>query len=253
MLEKNLQDLGLNEKEAKVYLASLELGQSTVQQISQKAGINRATAYFIIEGLMTSGLMSSFHQGKKQFFIASDPDQLEDILTRQKAEIDKRIKGLEKILPELRSYNNKANNKPVVRYYEGKEGIKTMVDEIFKSAKDVVRMAYSVDAVDGLFTTEERERWRSDRVNKNIYTKSIYTYKNGYLKNVPNGETRKVPVGMFPITCDIAIFENIVRIASLSKRLVGVVIEDEEIAQSMKAVFDLAWEAAEKYEKELSE
>lgn len=248
MLEKNLQDLGLNEKEAKVYLASLELGQSTVQQISQKAGINRATAYFIIESLMASGLMSSFHQGKKQFFIASDPDLLGDVLNRQKLDIDKRIKGLEKILPELRSFNNKDASRPVVRYYEGREGIRTMVDEIFKNAKDLVRMAYSVDAVDGLFSEEERAKWRKDRINKNIYTKAIYTYKGGVLNNVPNGEARKVPVDKFPITCDIAVFENIVRIASLTNRLVGVVIEDKEIAQSMKAVFDLAWEASEKYE-----
>jgi sugar-specific transcriptional regulator TrmB len=249
MLDKDLQNLGLNEKEAKVYLAALELGQSTVQQIAQKAGINRATAYFIIEGLMTAGLMSSFLQGKKQFFIGADPEKLEEVLNRQKMEIDERLKGLAKILPELKSFNNKNKTKPVVRYYEGREGIKTMVDEIFKQAKDVVRMAYSVDAVDGLFTEDERLKWREARIKKDIKVKAIYTYKNGELKNLAANENRKVPFEKFPITCDIAVFENIVRIASLTNRLVGVVIEDEEIAKSMKALFDLAWETADQYKQ----
>ncbi|PIT86455.1 MAG: hypothetical protein COU33_03055, partial [Candidatus Magasanikbacteria bacterium CG10_big_fil_rev_8_21_14_0_10_43_6] len=34
-----LQNLGLNEKEAKVYLACLELGSATVQEVSDKAGV----------------------------------------------------------------------------------------------------------------------------------------------------------------------------------------------------------------------
>ena len=41
MLERELQEIGLNEKEAKVYLATLELGQSVVQDIAKKAGVNR--------------------------------------------------------------------------------------------------------------------------------------------------------------------------------------------------------------------
>ena len=64
MFERELVEIGLNEKEAKVYLASLELGQSAVQGISSRSGVNRATTYFIIEGLTAKGLISSFHQGK---------------------------------------------------------------------------------------------------------------------------------------------------------------------------------------------
>ncbi|MDZ4385041.1 MAG: helix-turn-helix domain-containing protein, partial [Candidatus Moranbacteria bacterium] len=76
MLEKDLQEIGLNEKEARVYLSALELGQSTVQDIAKKALVNRATTYFVIESLMKSGLMSSFQKGKKQYFVAADPDRL---------------------------------------------------------------------------------------------------------------------------------------------------------------------------------
>lgn len=40
MYEKELISFGLSEKEAKVYLAALELGAETAQNLSKKAGIN---------------------------------------------------------------------------------------------------------------------------------------------------------------------------------------------------------------------
>ncbi|MBI4708813.1 MAG: hypothetical protein HY764_01255 [Candidatus Portnoybacteria bacterium] len=86
-----------------MYLASLELGQSTVQEIAKKAGINRPTSYFIIDGLIKKGLMSSFHKGKKQYFVAADPDNLEEILEKEKVNIDEKKKVLGKILPQLQS------------------------------------------------------------------------------------------------------------------------------------------------------
>ena len=57
-LIQELGHLGLSEKEAAVYLASLELGPAPVQDISHKAKVNRATTYVMIESLMGRGLIS---------------------------------------------------------------------------------------------------------------------------------------------------------------------------------------------------
>jgi len=247
MLEKELQEIGLNEKEAKVYLASLELGQSVVQEIAKKAELNRATAYFIIENLTKRGLMSSFYQGKKQFFIAADPDKLIDIASQEKQRIEKREGILKKLLPQLQSINNKITDKPVVKYYEGKEGLLTMSEELIKNISSDIRMVYSVDAVNAVFTEKERKSARERRLNKNIKTKVIYTYKEGSLESTSDGERRKIPLDKFPLNCDIAVYEDFVRIAALGKRLVGIVIKDKEIADSFRSIFDLAWESAEKY------
>lgn len=247
MLERDLIEIGLNEKEAKIYLASLELGQSTVQDIAKKAGVNRATTYFVIEGLMKMGLMSSFHKGKKQYFVAADPDRLIEVLEQEKNTIEKRESSLKKLLPQLQSLNNKQKNRPVVRYFEGKEGIAAMVDEFLKTKELTINMAYSVDAVEKIFDEKERLKWRSKRLDRNIKTKVIYTYEKGTLPEIPNSDRRKVPLDKFPINCDIAIYGDKVRIASLGNRLTGIIIEDKEIASSLKAILDLAWEAADKY------
>lgn len=73
MYEKELQNLGLSEKEAKVYTTSLELGPDTVQNIAKESGINRATTYVQIGTLKEKGLISEFEKGKKTYFVAESP------------------------------------------------------------------------------------------------------------------------------------------------------------------------------------
>ncbi|MDD5464147.1 MAG: helix-turn-helix domain-containing protein [Candidatus Moranbacteria bacterium] len=247
MLEQELINIGINEKEAKIYLSTLELGQSTVQQIAQKAGVNRATAYFVIDALMQRGLISSFHKGKKQYFLGADPERLVEILEQEKESVEKKKESLKRLLPQLQSLNNKQGDRPLVRYYEGKEGIASMVDEVLKVSAGTVYMAYSVDAVNDIFNEKDLQRWRKIRVERNMQMKVIYTYKDGELHDIPNSENTKVPFDKFPITCDFAVYGNKVRIASLANRQVGIIIEDAEIAKSMEAILKLALESAKNY------
>lgn len=249
MLEKDLQGIGLNDKEARVYLAALELGQSTVQEIAKKSGVNRATAYFVIDGLMKSGLMSSFHKDKKQYFSSADPDRLIELLEQEKFLIEKRESGLKKLLPQLQSINNKIKDRPVVKYYEGKEGIKTMVEEVSKPVKNIVRMAYSRDAILKNFSSEELDIWSNKRKKNDTQIQVIYTYKEGEMGKSNNAERRRVPLDKFPIKSDIAIYDDKIRLASFEGRMIGIIIEDKELADSLRAVLDLAWEAAEKYQQ----
>jgi len=79
-LLRELEKLGLSDKEAAVYLASLELGPSPVQVISRKAEVNRATTYVMIEVLLQKGLMSTFDKGKKTMYTAEKPERLHRIV-----------------------------------------------------------------------------------------------------------------------------------------------------------------------------
>ena len=122
-LEFKLKELGLAEKEAKVFLASLELGSSAVQEIAKKAEINRATTYVIIEKLMKKGLMSSVEKGKKTFFQTEDPKRLLKLLEEQEESLKRKEEEFKKYLPELETLFNIAEEKPKVRFFEGKEGL----------------------------------------------------------------------------------------------------------------------------------
>ena len=62
---QTLQQIGLSEKEARVYIAALSLGPATADQLAKQTGINRSTTYVHIKSLMAMGLMSTYEEGKK--------------------------------------------------------------------------------------------------------------------------------------------------------------------------------------------
>lgn len=248
-LENDLVQIGLSKKEARVYLAALELGQSAVQEISKKAQVNRTTTYIVLESLIKKGLCSTFHQDKKTFYNADSPEGLDRIFEIQKNEIINKQNTLERIFPQLKAVYNRQEDKPIVRFYEGKEGLLTMSAQLSNKKNEIVRMIYSVDELQKVFTEKERQEAKIARLEKSIKTKVLYTFKNGIKSSTMDGERIKIDEKKFPVKADIALFNGKVRMASLGgKKLTGVIIQDEAIYQTLVSLFELAWEAAKKRE-----
>lgn len=244
-LLNDLENIGLTEKEARVYLATLELAQSSVQDIAKKAGVNRTTTYVILDSLITKGLASTYQKEKKIYYMAESPETLGSVFALQKKEIEEKQKYMQTLLPELRAIYNRQEDKPTVRFFEGKEGLRTMINEMMSCRDKVVRMIYSVDNLVHVFNQDEVFQARQIRIQKKISTKVLYTKKQGELPSTPDGERIKISEEEFPISADIALFDNRVRIASLGgKKLSGVIIQDAEIYKTLVSLFELAWEAA---------
>lgn len=252
MLERELQKLGLSEKEAKVYLASLEIGPSTVQVIARKAGVNRSTTYVMIELLIKKGLMSSFERGKKRFFTAESPDRFMSLLFKEEAEIKEKTKSLEEILPELRAIFALAEEKPKVKFFEGHEGLKAIQEDILKTKFDSFEEFIALDECYRILPVE-KDSLRQKVIEKvrNLSHRLIYTSAKGkFLPSKENGfERRYIPIEKFPFTTEIDIYGNKVALISCKGKITGVIIENKEISESLRTIFNLAWEAAEKYQK----
>lgn len=250
MLINQLQQLGLSVKEAKVYLASLELGESTVQEIAKKAEVNRPTTYVQIESLMQRGLISSVDKGKKRYFIAESPNQLLKLLDDQKSETQRKAEDFKEMLPELKAIYNLSEERPRVRFFEGKKGLEVIKDEILKVKDKKMEAIFSVDDLDNVFSKDEKAEYFNRRLKQGIKMKGIYTRSAGSFDKTAKGdEIRVIPKEKFPITVDITIFSDRVALSALRKELVGVIIESKEIADTLRSIFNLAWEASEKYNK----
>ena len=132
---KELQDIGLSEKESRVYLAALELGNTTAEKLATQAKVNRSTTYVQLESLMKMGLMSTYEEGKKTYFAPESPTYLKRILDMKRAEIGAREKELVSLMPELTHLFEGAGERPLVRFYMGKEGVSTLRDQILEAKK----------------------------------------------------------------------------------------------------------------------
>lgn len=247
---QQLQQIGLSDKEAKVYFASLELGSNTASEISKKAGVNRPTTYTIIEKLIKKGLMSTFEKGKKTLFQVEDPKQLLRLLKEQ--EENTKIKGEEfkRYLPELETLFNLAEEKPKVRYFEGKEGIISIREDYLKAKNKNIIGFYTKDDEKAVFSEKEREESYLRRIRRGIKFKLIYTSKDGPSKTRRLLiQSRFVPYDKFRLSSSVFIYDNKIAVVALRGKLMGIIIENKEIAETLKSIFNLAWEGTEKYQK----
>tara|TARA_Y100000310_G_scaffold342288_1_gene444869 strand:- start:280 stop:1029 length:750 start_codon:yes stop_codon:yes gene_type:complete len=239
-----LKRIGLSDNEARVYLAMLELGPATVLEISAKAGVNRPTTYVQIEALKKEGLVSSHTKGKKQLFNPESPSQLESILGSQKKELAEKQDELKKVLGDLTSLHNLGADKPIVRYFEGKEGLLKMQDEFLKMKGKEILGIYSLDDVLKIFPNQARG-YSEKRLKKKIKARGIYTYSKGAVMKEKDKsilrETRFVHPDNFSFKSDITIFDNNIAISSLSGKIGGTIITDKVVADSFRALFELLW------------
>ena len=126
---KNLTEFGLSEKEAKIYVSLLELGEATAFEISSQSGINRSSTYVVLEALGKKGLVGLSGDKKVRRYIAVSPEaiaQMSRATAKKHGQIESNIKS---ILPELNALNKNLVQKPKVRVFDGLEGLMNAMTE----------------------------------------------------------------------------------------------------------------------------
>ena len=241
-LAKKLETVGLTEKQAKVYVASLFLGPAAVQRIGEQAEVNRATTYVILGELADMGLVSESTEGKKTVFVAEPPEAIDRYLSSIEKEVIARKTELKSVLTELKEVNRtEAGDAPVVRFFKGPEAAKAVSSYLRRKSKrssEVYSMT-NVDEVLKLFP-DILESNPTDRKKKSISSKVIYSGAIE-LKNDAVSQ-RKVRRSATPILGDINIYEDRMSILSYrGKDSVGVIIEGKEIVAVLRQLFELAW------------
>jgi len=243
-LKETLQQLGMHEKKAEVYLACLELGAATAYLIAKKVGLKRPTVYDLVDQLMKEGLLHKSMRGSIKYFSAADPEKL--IRTLREKE-----KAVREAMPELQNLYNSPKAKPLIRYFEGKEGIIEMYEDSLKSCRkgDEILAYVGEDVLRHL--PSYAEDYVRRRVKEGIILRGIYKNNSQITKYMKNNReqlriAKILDEKYFPVSNETNIYKNKVAVASYGKEMFGMIIESEEIAKSQKAIFELAWLGAEK-------
>ncbi len=253
-LKESLISLGLPPKEASVYVALLELGRSSVSQISRKAAVNRATGYVILDSLISKGLVSISGKEPKQEYVAESPDALPALFrNEQERAREKEIKAQELSL-ELKSIQ-KVGDRPQVRFYEGTEGIKSVFEDSLTATSGKIVAFTSIEdqhvSIPNYFPEYYQRRKR-----KGIFMRSIFPdTPMGIERQKANKEEHRdsvlVPAEAYGIHPAINVYDNKLMIASFREKL-GIIVESTEIADAMKKIFELACIGAHSLEDKAS-
>lgn len=127
-IELELRKLGFNENEAKIYLACLELGKASVQNIAQSANLTRPTTYRILEKMERRGLVKRMKQKGNPFIIAQSPDELLGMLRVQKRRIEEQEREFIRIIALLKS-EYYSGDKNEIKVFSGNGSRKIILDE----------------------------------------------------------------------------------------------------------------------------
>jgi sugar-specific transcriptional regulator TrmB len=236
--KKILRSLGLTESETTVYLLSLELGPVPVQEIARKAGVSRMTTYTAIESLASRGLMSSLQKGKKMLYTAENPERLLSFVQNKIGEVESTKREIEASLNELRL--KQRGEKPAVKLLEGVEGLRTYLEDVVATKPNNTCELFNADVVSEVFNPEELRPLRSALSKLKVHGRALHA---GQLR-IPSRvevESHMITQNHKKFGGDIFIYGNKVAFSTLHGKIITVIIESQEIADTVQALFDLAW------------
>ena len=240
MLENELQQFGLTEKEAKVYVAILELGKASIQEIAKKSGVNRATTYIQVDSLISRGLISSVEIAKKNLIIAERPQRILEILDKQKNQIEKQESKFIKLMPDLNSIFNAKEDKPRVRFYENEAGLEMVRNDMFKLKPPVI---YSIipKMKDSYIPEINNNAEKVNQYNFILLDKVRPELTEKFRSNI---DFRYYKQDDFDIEITIYLNKVFINKPIEFDNNLGVLIEDKIVAESFLAIFNLFWSLA---------
>jgi sugar-specific transcriptional regulator TrmB len=250
IIDKKIQELGLTDKETKVYVALLELGQATAQQLAIKSGVNRATTYVMLESLMNRGLISTIEKEKKTFFIIEEPFALLKHLQDEREQMDDQISKAKQLIPELQLMYNLTRERSSVRLFEGKESVRIIQNEIARSKSKTFKQITNISLALDYFPSKDDDHRKKLLKKKTWEVQSIVAYNPAqplpHLDMWPKEKRRYISESKVPIYADIAFYDGKVSILSIKDQIVGVTIENESIYKTMESLFDALWQISDK-------
>lgn len=237
---ETLKQVGFSANEAKIYLALLQMGESTVQPISQKAGLTRPYCYNLLDELVEKGFASYAERRGRRRYCATQPKVVRKIL------LDK-VKEIDPILPELEGLYQMTPSRPRARYFEGKEGIRAIYEEMTQETNDLVIFGSGEDWSRSFADWYEFMQATAKKVIgiRDLSKRTPESEKWAKLYKKPTQELRYIK-DEWNFPSDQFVWGNKVAMLCHGTEMHGIVIESKEISTSMKTVFEMFWKMADK-------
>ncbi len=167
-IQDQLNEFGLSNTEAKVYLALIELGRSQAGAITKTSNVNRTNVYDALERLIEKGLVSYVAENNIRFFEAASPERLKEIIDEKQAKLGNIIKDLKK-----RYAAGKKDEDATV--FRDKKGIKSIFEDVLKEKQEL--LVYGAESkFKGMFPFYQKH-WNDERARLGIRVKMIYNEK----------------------------------------------------------------------------
>jgi hypothetical protein len=242
---QELVDAGLDPKEARFYLAVLDLQRCTVAGAADRAGVSRTNAYDIVKRLVHRRLISITEVGPtgkpagrgRAVLTANDPGHLLDELAERKMLLD----GL---VPKLRAMRGKGGTQPRVRYLEGASGIRSALFETL-GWPSPLRGILSMKDLWSVPGREAMDEYIQGRRDRELWLHVVRSPERDFIHGWPSSaadyrQSRYAPPE-YIFTMTMIIGEDEVAVMSSRRENFAMMIESAEYAQMQAHLFEVLW------------
>ena len=229
MENKIFQKLGLDNKEAIIYLALLKLGKTTVEKIKKETKIERTHIYKILERLIDKNFVTSVIENKTNHFIANNP---RDLL----AELKRTENELSLLLPKLEGLSKIENDETKIKVYRGTEGMIKLGEELMQNPEDYIVFGEQglLQEILPIYSEQFMKKIENSKIKERVLAKEgikVINSKNSKIRFLPK---------QFSFPTSTIIFRNLTIIAIWSEPLL-ISIENKEVSDSYRAYFEILW------------
>lgn len=248
-IQLELQQMGLNQSETKVYIALLKIGASTTGPIIIESRTANSKVYEVLEKLIQKGLVSYFTKENVRYYKATNPKMLLDYLEEKKLEIEKEKEQLNELLPSLIALSQEKEEDKGAVIFSGHRGVKTaftnLVDEL--NERDEVHIMGVYDFGEKFLRLALY--FQKIRSSKKIKAKFLV---NQEAKNIakefrkyPPVEIKFLPQGIFTPAIFLIYKDKV--IINLAKEMTFFVLKSKSAKEAFDSYFNLLWKTGAPY------
>ena len=239
---ETLQQLGLSEKEAQLYLKLLTIGSASAGELIKELKFYSKTVYELLEKLIEKGLVSYVVKSNVKYFEAADPERLSEILSEQQNELEQKNRLLREIIPILKKQRKLGKEPQEATIYKGKQGMKSIFEDALKQQGEIL-----VFGGGGKFKETlgpYAELWHKKRVKAKIPMRILWSEK--HKTKIKEAESyEKVKVKLLPKEFEnpapVMIYGEKVAITVWSETPLATLIRSKEVAKSYQSYFNILW------------
>lgn len=237
---------GISEKETKLYWILLNNGILSGSELIKKSGYKRGNTYALIHQLEKKGLILTIQKEGRTYFQPEPPQKVLNLLTNKLQQIQQAKNFLDEVLPQLSSRYRTSIGKPVIRYYEGEQGLKQVFEEIYNSFNKTVRGCVDPKIVKKEIWEHVLGRLMPRRVKNEVYAYSLHPEKKKeiMIKDKNNlKEIYYVDPDEYKLPCEIDVWDDKVSFISFkNNEFIGTIIENQDFATTINSLFRLCFD-----------
>lgn len=244
-LFSQFERLGFADKEAKIYLALLQHGSATAQEVAHMVGLPRPTVHRKLLLLCKRGIIQTHGEDDEgMLFLCEAPERLQTLVHQEMQSLEERRRMIDGMMDRLRAMHRSQAKRPHVRYIDTLQGLRTVQREFELMGEDILQMV-GLETLKVIHGEPHAPEHRDILAGQGRLIRAILiTHEPPHFPKDFNIEYVIVPPEAMPVTGEMSVCGNRVLLFSYIGGLTAVEITSQPIAQTVRASLELAWQRA---------